>query len=693
MGIASDLILVVLAGLIGGLVARRLNQPLILGYILAGIVVGPYTGGITVADVDHIENLAEIGVALLLFSLGLEFSLKQIIPIKRIALGGTALQALLTVVLGFAIGHFMGWPPLPSLWFAVGIISSSTAVILKTLSSRGQLGTLSSRVMLGMSIVQDIAVIPLMVLLMGLDDAVFSFLSIFVPVVKVVLFVAAMLYVGAKFIPLLLKHVARWESRELFLLTITGIGLGIGYLTYALGLSFAFGAFMAGLVLSESDYGRRALSDLIPVRDLFGLLFFVAIGMLLDPAFLLDHIGVTLGLVAAVAVGRGIILSATVRLFGFRNVIPAAVFFGMIPISEIAFILLQAGLDSGAVPWDVYSFALNTVILSMLLGPPATALTAPVYALLKRRRKEDAVQTVNISPGGLSGHVIVAGGGIFARHIGLVLHSMRLPYVIIEPNHALFLEAKKKGLRLLLGDPGQDAVLEAACVEKAKLLVLTLQGALEILDVVHAVRKRNRTLRILARDVGGEDGEFPDEDGEISRIIQPEFEAGLEMARQALIHLDVPGATIHRELETLRRNVYGPLRENNANYGLLSQLLHASSTLELEWEAMYKDGPLAGKTIAAASIRAEFGVSVVAVLRDGALLPNPGGGFTLREGDLIGIIGTPEQNQKFFCFLDKVNSPSRQGRGREGPPGEEEHERCRCASTESPITEKGENEE
>ncbi len=692
MGIASDLILVVLAGLIGGLVARRLNQPLILGYILAGIVVGPYTGGITVADVDHIENLAEIGVALLLFSLGLEFSLKQIIPIKRIALGGTALQALLTVVLGFAIGHFMGWPPLPSLWFAVGIISSSTAVILKTLSSRGQLGTLSSRVMLGMSIVQDIAVIPLMVLLMGLDDAVFSLLSIFVPVVKVVLFVAAMLYVGAKFIPLLLKHVARWESRELFLLTITGIGLGIGYLTYALGLSFAFGAFMAGLVLSESDYGRRALSDLIPVRDLFGLLFFVAIGMLLDPAFLLDHIGVTLGLVAAVAVGRGVILSATVRLFGFRNVIPAAVFFGMIPISEIAFILLQAGLDSGAVPWDVYSFALNTVILSMLLGPPATALTAPVYALLKRRRKEDAVQTVNISPGRLSGHVIVAGGGIFARHIGLVLHSMRLPYVIIEPNHALFLEAKKKGLRLLLGDPGQDAVLEAACVEKAKLLVLTLQGALEILDVVHAVRKRNRTLRILARDVGGEDGGFPDEDGEISRIIQPEFEAGLEMARQALIHLDVPGATIHRELETLRRNVYGPLRENNADYGLLSQLLHASSTLELEWEAIHKDGPLAGKTLAAANIRAEFGVSVVAALRDGALLPNPGGGFTLREGDLIGIIGTPEQNQKFFCFLDKVNSPSRQGRGREGPLGEEEHERCRCASTESPITEKGENE-
>jgi CPA2 family monovalent cation:H+ antiporter-2 len=676
MGIAADLILVVLAGLAGGLVARRLNQPLILGYILAGIVVGPYTGGITVADVDRIENLAEIGVALLLFSLGLEFSLKQIAPIRRVALGGTALQALLTLGFGFAIGHFMEWDAIPSLWFAVAIVSSSTAVILKTLASRGRLGTLSSRVMLGMSIVQDIAVIPLMVLLMGLDSAEFSSSAMLLPVLKVVLFVAAMLYVGAKFIPLLLKFVARWESRELFLLAVTGIGLGVGYLTYSLDLSFAFGAFMAGLVLSESDYGRRALSDLIPVRDVFGLLFFVAIGMLLDPAFLIDHLGLTLGLVVVTAVGRGAILSLTVRLFGYRNIVPAAVFFGMIPISEIAFILLQAGLDSGAVPRDVYAFSLNTVILSMLLGPPATALTAPFYAIFKKRRRSDAVQTVNIPRKGLSEHVIIAGGGLFARYIGLALHSMKLPYVIIEPNHALFLEGKKEGLHLLLGEPGQDVVLEAARVEEAKLLVLTLQGSLEILDVARTVRKRNGTLRILAQCPQGDEGDLSEEDSMISRIIHPEFEAGLEMARQALIHLDVPVVTVHRELEALRRNVYGQLREESKDYGLLSQLLRAASSLDLQWEALRKGDSLSGKSIAGVNIRARFGVSVVAVLRGGELIPNPGADFLLEEGDLIGIIGTPEQNHRFFCFLDTVHCTTRQGQETEGFPGSEESERC-----------------
>ncbi len=223
MGIATDLIIVVLAGLFGGLAARRLNQPLILGYILAGIVVGPYTGGITLSDVDQVESLAEIGVALLLFSLGLEFSLRGILPIRAVALGGTGIQIALTVGLGWGIGQFMGWETVPSLWFSVAIVSSSTAVILKTLASRGQLGTLSSRVMLGMSIVQDILVIPLMVLLMNLDSTGFSVSGILMPVGKVVLFVAAMFYIGARYIPLVLKAVAKWESRELFLLTVTAI--------------------------------------------------------------------------------------------------------------------------------------------------------------------------------------------------------------------------------------------------------------------------------------------------------------------------------------------------------------------------------------------------------------------------------------------------------------------------------------
>lgn len=285
MGIASDIVIIVVAALIGALVAQRLKQPLILGYILAGVVVGPYTGGITIGDIHEIELLAEIGVALLLFALGLEFSLSELKPVRNIALLGTPIQIILSAAFGFALGRYLGWPPAQAVWFGALISLSSTMVTLKTLTGRGLMGTLSSRVMIGMLIVQDLAVIPMMIILPQLGDPEAGLPLLAVAVGKSIIFLVLMLYLGKKILPWLLGTVAQWNSRELFILSTTAIGLGIGYATHLFGLSFAFGAFIAGMVLSESDYGHQALSDIIPLRDIFGLLFFTSVGMLLDPAF------------------------------------------------------------------------------------------------------------------------------------------------------------------------------------------------------------------------------------------------------------------------------------------------------------------------------------------------------------------------------------------------------------------------
>jgi CPA2 family monovalent cation:H+ antiporter-2 len=285
---------------VGGLIAQRLKQPLILGYILAGIAVGPYTGGVTVTEIHDIELLAEIGVALLLFALGLEFSLKELQPVRYVALIGTPLQILLTIAYGFGIGQWLGWAWLPSLWLGGLICLSSTMVILKTLMSQGRLGTLSSRVMIGMLIVQDLTVVPLVIVLPELNNLEAGLPRVGWAVVKAALFLAVMIFVGTRVIPWLMKRIAGWNSRELFLLAVTAIGLGVGYGTYLFGLSFAFGAFVAGMVLSESDYGHQALSDIIPLRDIFGLLFFVSVGMLLDPAFLMANLGTILLLVLIV---------------------------------------------------------------------------------------------------------------------------------------------------------------------------------------------------------------------------------------------------------------------------------------------------------------------------------------------------------------------------------------------------------
>ncbi len=652
MGIATDLIIIVLAGLLGGLIARRLNQPLIIGYILAGIAVGPFTGGITVSEIAEVEQLAEIGVALLLFSLGLEFSLKSLKPIRKIALGGTVLQIGLTLLACYGLGHFMAWSSLGILWFATAMVSSSTAVILKTLSSRGQMGTLSSQVMLGMSIVQDILVIPLMVILMNLNASGISPASVLFPLAKVVLVVGAMLFGGAHVLPRLMRHVAKWESRELFVLAVTGIGLGVGYLTYTMDLSFAFGAFLAGLVLSESDYGRAALNDLIPVRDLFGLLFFVSIGMLLDPLFLLSHFKTVGLLLGGVLLAKGLILGGTGRLFGYRNVIPLAMFLGMMPISEIAFIVLQHGLESGALDQTVYATALSVVVLSMLLGPFATGFTVPIYSFVKRLRKSPGASTMVLASPDLSNHVIIAGGGPLGARVGLVLQSLEHPYVIIEPHHATFLREQKEGLRLLYGDPGQDVMLQAAGTARARLLIVTLSGRMEILDVVKRVRRANARLAILARGEGPEECRLLEQHG-VTRIINPELEAGLEMARQALLQLNLPATLVLREIEALRRlSSWNPL-EILPEHEALKDLRNATALLQLEWLYIHEESPLAGKTLAESAIRREFGLSVVAIKRGEELFSNLDGAFQLLPEDYLAVVGAHDQNQRFLRTFSK----------------------------------------
>lgn len=264
MGIAGDIIILVMAAFVGGLAAQRLKQPLILGYILAGVAVGPYTGGVTVSDIHEIEMLAEIGIALLLFALGLEFSFKELKPVRNIALIGTPIQIILSITLGIGIGLAFGWPWMQSLWLGALISLSSTMVLLKTLENQGRIGTLSSRVMIGMLIVQDLAVVPMMIILPQLNDPAAGLPLLGMAAVKAVSFLLVMILLGTRLLPWVMKRIASWNSRELFLLATVAMGLGIGYGTYLFGLSFAFGAFVAGMLLSESEYGYQALSDIIP---------------------------------------------------------------------------------------------------------------------------------------------------------------------------------------------------------------------------------------------------------------------------------------------------------------------------------------------------------------------------------------------------------------------------------------------
>lgn len=644
MGIAADIVIIVIAALIGGLIVQKFRQPLILGYILAGVLIGPFAGGMTVSNAHEIEKLAEIGVALLLFALGLEFSLRELKPVKYVALIGAPVQIILTIAYGYAIGHWLGWENGPALWLGGLASLSSTMVILKTLMAQGMMGTLSSRVMVGILIVQDLAVVPLMILLPQLTNPAAGLPVLAIAIVKSVVFLMIMLLLGTRLLPWFLAMISRGNSRELFILTITAIGLGIGYLTYLAGLSFAFGAFVAGMVLSESDYGHQALSDIIPLRDLFGLLFFTSVGMLLDPRFLLQHWVAVLELVLLVALGKGFILSGITRIFGYGNVIPLAVGLGMFQIGEFSFVLGQVGFSGGFLNAEQHSYILSATIISMLLTPLVSGMTTPLYGFKRRFKQKDLLETFHLPAEGLSDHIVIAGGGQVGQHVANILYQLHVPFVIIELGQRPIEECKKKGYSAIYGDASHTTVLEAANLSAAKQLLVTIPHITTTETIVRHVHQHHPQLQIVVRSVGVEQMEALYQDG-VYMVILPELEAGLEIARQALLNLHIPVMEIQKFTDSARRDHYHHTYEDQSELKHIRLLKNARELLELRWEELNEESLLVGSSLRQLDIRQMTGSSVVGLLRQGTFIANPSADLIFKKGDVLALIGS--MNNKF----------------------------------------------
>lgn len=638
IGIAADIALIVVSSLIGGMIAHRLKQPLILGYILAGVVIGPHTGGVTITDLHEIEMLAEIGVALLLFALGLEFSLKDLKPVRNIALIGTPIQILLSMAFGYGIGRWLGLPGDSAIWLGGMISLSSTMVTLKTLDNQGWMGTLSSRVMIGMLLVQDLAIVPMMIILPQLNNPKAGLLVLGNAAVKAGIFLVGMVLVGIKLIPSLMRYVARWNSRELFILANTAIGLGVGYGTYLFGLSFAFGAFVAGMVLSESEYSHQALADILPLRDMFGLLFFASVGMLLDPGFLMDNIGRVIILVLLVTIGKGLVFGGLSMAFGYGNVVPFAAALGLCQIGEFSFVLARTGIATNSIDQELYALILTVAIVTMILTPLLSSFTAPVYSLRNRFFKKAPIQTINLPETGLFDHIVIAGGGRIGQYVGDVMKRLSIPFVLIEINCNRIDEIKKSGFPVIYGDASQEVVLEAARVARAKMLIITTPVAIISKAVVDRALTMAPGLYILARTEEIEHMQLLHDRG-VSQVIQPEFEAGLEFIRQALLQLGIPVERIQQFTDEVRHELYRPIYESVPECKTINQLQNATHLLQLKWISVDSNSPLMGNTIGELNIRRRTGATVVSIMRQGKIYDNPQPAFRFEENDLVGVIG------------------------------------------------------
>ncbi|NJB66849.1 CPA2 family monovalent cation:H+ antiporter-2 [Desulfobaculum xiamenense] len=643
MGIASDLVLIIVLSLICAVFARKLGQPLILAYIVAGILLGPHTGGVTVSSVHEIELLAEIGVALLLFVLGIEFSFKELKPVKGIALIGTPIQILLTMAFGYGVGLHLGWDWNASLWLGAVMSLSSTMVVLKTLESQGLMGTLSSRVMIGMLIVQDMAIVPLLIVVPKIQTIGSELGALVWACAKAGIFLVAMVALGRKIIPAVLARIARCGSRELFLLSTCALGLGIGYATYLTGLSFAFGAFVAGMILSESDFAYQTLGNMLPLRDLFGLLFFASIGMLLDPSVIIDHPGEVLTLLAFLMIGKGAIFAILSRIFRYGNVIPLATALTMSQIGELSFLLASAGAASGALGHREYSLILTTAVLSMMLTPLAARITGPLYGLRKRLVGHGPLQTKNLPPSdAMRDHVVIVGGGTIGGMIAGILRRFGHPFVVIEDDYRAMEKLSKAGMPVIFGDAGNDVVLEAAHVAQARIMLVTPPAYAVVQMVTKMARKAAPELVVIGRAHTGEEMRALAQDG-ADIVVEPGLEASLEFIRQTLSRLGVSAADIMRFADEVHRDLYAPFHEEMSANGVGGALRISQRLFDLHWIELPAGSPLGDRAIRDTEIRTRTGASVVAILRGENVDVNPGPEKTLRAGDLLGVIGMAEQ--------------------------------------------------
>lgn len=552
MGIVTDLVYIVLAALAGGILAHLLRQPLIFGYILAGVIVGPHTGGFTVERIHDIEMLAEIGVALLLFTLGLEFSFGELKRFARITLLGTPLQMALCVGFGFALSRVVGLSFSDSLWIGAAISLSSTMVVLKTLTARSALESDAGRLMLGMLIAQDLAVIPLVLVLPQLSGDEINYELLVHAAGKSIAFLLSMYFAGTRFFPWAFARVARWGSQELFFLSTLAVALGTGFLSHYLGLSFALGAFVAGMLLSETDFNHQALSDIVHLRDLFALIFFVSVGMLFDPRFLLNNAMTVALLLSAIIVAKAAITAFVVRLFGYSWQLASTVGFGLSQVGEFAFVIVNTGSRSGALSQYSYSLMIATTVLSMIVTPAVFSAGALMARSPARNRLTDEDREGETSVNHLEDHLVIIGGGAVGQFVAHTLGTLRIPYVILEHDYRRVTRLRDRGLNVIFGDASRHEVLLSARVREAKILLIAIRNDELLPRIASAARKVSSSVPVVMR-VEDYEGVRSLANDDLFSYVHPQLSTGLEFVREALVVFQRSDLDIERTLEALRR--------------------------------------------------------------------------------------------------------------------------------------------
>lgn len=556
LSLFQDIVVIFAAAFAGSLAARLLRLPVLVGYLAAGMIIGPNVLEV-IGNQATVESLAEFGVILLLFAVGVEVSFRDVVKLRNIAVFGTLAQIACMGAIGYGVGFLLDLDTTSSLTLALAVSLSSTMVVLKTLDDRGDLLSLHGRILTGMLLVQDLAFIPMIAILPALGGEGNSLLmDLGIGLLKAAAVLGGMALLGGRVLTWILHRVTLLGSREIFILSLVAISFTTAALTNAAGLSAALGAFVAGVLLSESDFGHRALAEITPLRDTFAAMFFVSLGMLTDPAHIIQEPLPVLAIVAAVLVGKFGVTAIIGRAFGYLPHTAMLVGFGMAQIGEFSFLLAATALQLGIVGNDLFSLVVVSTVITMALTPGILAGGASSLASVSSRFRSlrpyrFGHPEFETRPHHMRGHAVVCGLGRVGTLVAEVLHERHVPFIGVDLDPNLLRQWRDRGCTVLHGDSHNERVLEAASVRHARLLVvcvtdpvatwLTTRNALAMnpdLDTVALVRQRDEGERL--KQLG------------VTEVVWPELEGALEALRHSLYRYSAGAVEVERLLERLR---------------------------------------------------------------------------------------------------------------------------------------------
>jgi CPA2 family monovalent cation:H+ antiporter-2 len=643
---------VIILGLSLGVILlfQRFRLPLVLGFLLTGIIAGPHGLGL-VRAVHEVEVLAEVGVILLLFSIGIEFSLGNLVRIWRSVVLGGGLQVGLTGTAAWILARALGQTGAEAVFAGMLVSLSSTAIVLRLLQDRAEIETPYGKTSLGILIFQDMAIVPMMLftplLALGGGNVAGPLQSL---LFKTVLIVGLVIVAARWAVPALLFRVARTRNREVFLLATVGMGLASAWLTSLAGLSLALGAFLAGLIISESEYSTQALGEVLPFKQVFLSFFFVSVGMLLDLDFVVSSfVQVSLATLLVISLKSGVAALA-IRLLGFslRTAILGGLSLGQ--VGEFSFILSRTGIQYGLLPGEHEQLFLAVSVLTMaatpflIAGAPLLAnriLSLPIPAWLARKAGPGDVEAELAVDQPLSDHVIIVGYGVNGRNLSRAAQVAGIPYLVLETNPDIVRRERRDGEPLAYGDATHPAILEHAGVERARILVLAISDPGASRTITQAAKRINPGIFVLARTRYVEEVEPLYRVG-ADDVIPEEFETSVEILVRVLRRYLVPQVEIEEFVGDVRSRGYEMFRGIAPDSGVDPQELdmHIPDS-EVATVQVGGESYLVGRTLQEVGLRAEYGVTLLLVRRAGEALPNPGAGLRFAVGDQLIVFGSP----------------------------------------------------